>query len=72
MRITPYTQNMSMYYNVLGLGFDIETGGHVFQIFVTDGAAINEARTIPYTTSSFSNGMMLGFNLSRVFSTRSK
>jgi len=71
-RITPYTVDMSQYYNVLSIGFDIETGGHVFQIFVTNGSAINEVRTIPYTTSSFSNGLMLGFNLSRVFSTRSK
>jgi hypothetical protein len=69
-RVTPYTQNMSQYHNVLSLGLDIETGGHVFQLFVTNGYSINEVRTIPYTTSSFSNGMMLGFNLSRVFSTR--
>jgi len=71
-RITPYTVDMSQYHDVLSIGFDIETGGHVFQIFVTNGYAINEVRTIPYTTASFSNGMMLGFNLSRVFSTRSK
>jgi len=71
-RITPYTVTMSQYHNVLSIGFDIETGGHVFQVFVTNGYSINEVRTIPYTTASFSNGMMLGFNLSRVFSTRSK
>jgi hypothetical protein len=71
-RITPYTVNMSQYHNVLSLGFDIETGGHVFQVFVTNGYSINETRTIPYTSSNFSDGMMLGFNLSRVFSTRSK
>jgi len=71
-RITPYTVNMSQYHNVLSVGFDIETGGHVFQVFLTNGYAINEVRTIPYTTASFSNGMMLGFNLSRVFSTRAK
>jgi len=71
-RITPYTVNMSQYHNVLGIGFDIETGGHVFQIFVTNGYSINEVRTIPYTMQGFSDGMMLGFNLSRVFSTRSR
>ncbi len=71
-RITPYTANMSQYHNVLSIGFDIETGGHVFQVFVTNGFAINEVRSIPYTTSSFSNGMMLGFNLSRVFSLKQK
>ncbi len=71
-RVTPYSANMSQYHNVLSIGFDIETGGHVFQVFVTNGSSINEVRTIPYTTAGFSNGAMLGFNLSRVFSTRSK
>jgi hypothetical protein len=71
-RVTPYTAAMSQYHNVLSLGFDIETGGHVFQVFVTNGSAINEVRTIPYTTAGFSNGMMLGFNISRVFSVRAK
>ncbi len=72
-RVTPYSVNMSQYHNVLSVGFDIETGGHVFQVFVTNGTSINEVRTIPYTTYGFfSNGMALGFNLSRVFSTRSK
>ncbi len=71
-RVTTYSANMSQYHNVLSIGFDIETGGHVFQVFVTNGYSINEVRTIPYTTSGFSKGMMLGFNLSRVFSTRKK
>lgn len=71
-RVTPYTATMSQYHNVLSLGFDIETGGHVFQVFVTNGSAINETRTIPYTTAGFSNGMMLGFNISRVFSVKQK
>jgi hypothetical protein len=67
-----YSANMSQYHNVLSIGFDIETGGHVFQVFVTNGSSINEVRTIPYTTSGFSDGAMLGFNLSRVFTTRPK
>ncbi|HCW08779.1 MAG TPA: hypothetical protein DGG95_15590 [Cytophagales bacterium] len=71
-RITPYSANMSQYYNVLGVGLDVETGGHVFQVFVTNGYSINETRTIPYTTTNVGKGLMLGFNLSRVFSTTSK
>ena len=71
-RASTYSVNMAQYHNVLSIGFDIETGGHVFQVFVTNGTSINEVRAIPYTTSGFSNGMVLGFNLSRVFSTRSK
>jgi hypothetical protein len=71
-RITPYTANMNQYYDVLGVGFDIETGGHVFQVFVTNGSSINEARTIAYTSTSIAKGMALGFNISRVFSVASR
>ena len=71
-RVTLYSANMTQYHPVLSIGLDIETGGHVFQVFVTNGYAINEVRTIPYTTAGFSNGMMLGFNLSRVFTLRSR
>ncbi len=67
-RLTPYTVDMNQYYDVLGIGFDIETGGHVFQVFVTNGSSINEARTIAYTSTSIAKGMALGFNISRVFS----
>jgi hypothetical protein len=71
-RITPYTATMNQYYDVLGIGFDIETGGHVFQVFVTNGSSINEARTIAYSSTSIAKGMALGFNISRVFSVGSK
>jgi hypothetical protein len=66
-RVTPYTADMTQYHDVLGVGLDIETGGHVFQVFVTNGYSINEARTIAYTSTSVQKGMMLGFNISRVF-----
>jgi len=57
------------YYNSLGIGLDIETGGHVFQMFVTNSTGMNEAQFIPYTSSSWKNGgVRLGFNVSRVFS----
>jgi hypothetical protein len=71
-RLTPYTRDMTQYHDVLGVGFDIETGGHVFQLFVTNGYSINDARTIAYTTTGVKNGLMLGFNISRVFSLTSK
>jgi hypothetical protein len=68
-RITPYTaQQKLIYHNSASLGVDIETGGHVFQIFVTNSIPINEVQLIPYTTSSWSKGQVrLGFNISRVF-----
>lgn len=67
-RVSPYTRDMNAYKNVLSLGFDIETGGHVFQVFLTNGFSINEVLAVPYTTASWTkNEMRLGFNVSRTF-----
>jgi len=57
------------YYNSLALGFDIETGGHVFQIMVTNSLGMREGSFIPQTTGNWLDGdIHLGFNISRVFS----
>ncbi len=57
------------YYNPLGIGFDIETGGHVFQIQVTNAFGIVDNQFYPYTNTSWRDGgIRLGFNISRVFS----
>ncbi len=57
------------YYNPLSIGVDIETGGHVFQIMLTNALAMREGGFIGKTTGSWSNaGVHLGFNISRVFS----
>ncbi|WP_295675359.1 DUF5777 family beta-barrel protein [uncultured Mucilaginibacter sp.] len=55
-------------YDAMSLGFDIETGGHVFQFFFTNSTGINESSFITQTNSQWSNGgIHLGFNISRVF-----
>ena len=55
-------------YNPLAVGFDIETGGHVFQILLTNSLAMIEKGFIGETTSKWNNaGIHLGFNISRVF-----
>ena len=57
------------YYNPLSFGIDIETGGHVFQIMLTNSQAMREGGFIGKTTGSWSDGgIHLGFNISRVFS----
>ena len=57
------------YYNPLGIGIDIETGGHVFQIMLTNSQFMREAGFIGKTTGSWSDaGIHLGFNIARVFS----
>lgn len=55
-------------YNVVSLGVDIETGGHVFQIMLTNTQGMREGSFIPATTGNWKNGdIHLGFNISRVF-----
>jgi hypothetical protein len=57
------------YYNSASVGVDIETGGHVFQIMLTNSQGMREGTFIPQTTSNwFDGGIHLGFNISRVFS----
>lgn len=55
-------------YHPLSVGIDIETGGHVFQLHVSNAAGMNERAFITETTNSWSKGeLRFGFNLSRVF-----
>lgn len=56
------------YYDSFSLGIDIETGGHVFQIFVTNSHGMIEQAFIPESNGSWQNGdVRIGFNISRVF-----
>jgi hypothetical protein len=52
----------------LSIGFDVETGGHVFQLHITNTKGMNEKAFISETTQEWGKGQIqLGFNLSRVF-----
>lgn len=54
--------------NSLSIGVDIETGGHVFQLHLTNSRAMIEKGFITETTSDFFDGdIHFGFNISRVF-----
>jgi opacity protein-like surface antigen len=54
--------------NSLAFGVDIETGGHVFQIIVSNAITMIEKSFITETTGNFFGGdIHLGFNLSRTF-----
>jgi hypothetical protein len=56
------------YYDSFALGFDIETGGHVFQLQVVNSLGVLENQFIPKTNTKWSNGgIRLGFNISRMF-----
>lgn len=54
--------------DVISLGFDIETGGHVFQIHISNGQAMFERAFITETAGRWENGdIFLGFNITRNF-----
>ena len=56
-------------YNSASIGIDLETGGHVFQIMLTNSLGMREGTFIPQTTDNWlDGGIHLGFNISRVFS----
>lgn len=66
--VAPYYQNNNSIFNPLALGFEIETGGHVFSMFFTNASGLVENNFIPYTTDSWSDGQVkLGFRISRTF-----
>jgi hypothetical protein len=63
----------SGYYHPLSVGFDIETGGHVFQLHFSNSTGMNEKAFITETTNNWSKGdIRFGFNLSRVFQIKKK
>lgn len=56
--------------NSVAIGFDIETGGHVFQLHFSNAKGMNERAFITdgfNNTNWFDGHFMFGFNLSRVF-----
>ncbi len=62
-------QGTIRYYNPLAVGVDIETGGHVFQIMLTNSRGMREGGFIGKTNGQWSDGdVHLGFNISRTFS----
>jgi len=60
--------NLSLVNN-LSMGFDIETGGHVFQLHFTNSLGLIEKDFIAGTTNKWEKGQIsYGFNISRTFS----
>lgn len=54
--------------NSLSMGFDIETGGHVFQLHFTNSTGMFERGFITETVGKWDKGdIHFGFNISRVF-----
>lgn len=55
-------------YDAVGIGVDIETGGHVFQLLLTNTLGMFERYTITETYENFWDGdIHIGFNITRTF-----
>lgn len=66
--LNPKTYMSQQVYNPLSVGVDIETGGHVFQLFFTNSVGTIEKGFIGETTGQWRKGdIHFGFNISRVF-----
>lgn len=66
--VNPKTYLSQKIYNPLSIGFDLETGGHVFQLFFTNSIGMIEKAFIGETTGTWTKGdVRFGFNISRVF-----
>lgn len=58
----------SLYNNPLSIGFDLETGGHVFQLHFTNSQFMTANGVLGNSTGDWSDGdFYFGFNISRSF-----
>ena len=59
--------------NPFSAGFDIETGGHVFQLHFTNAIGMNERVFLTESTNDWAKGdIQFGFNISRSFQLKKK
>lgn len=59
--------------NPFSIGFDIETGGHVFQLHFTNAIGMNERVFLTESTNDWAKGdIQFGFNISRSFQLKRK
>lgn len=64
----PEDQNTIQRNDVVSVGFDIETGGHVFQLHISNAQAMFERSFITETAGRWDKGdIFFGFNISRTF-----
>jgi hypothetical protein len=66
----PPDHNGKYYSPVFGLGLDVDTGGHVFQLFLTNSVWLNDDRLLtetPGTLGDAGTALRLGFQINRTF-----
>jgi len=70
-----YREDLSgqRYYNALGIGIEMDTGGHIFHLNFTNATAIQESQFISETNSSWAKGQFRwGFSIARRFNFNKK
>ena len=55
-----------------GIGWDVEAGGHVFQMYFVTSQALNEQYLLAGGNGTFGDEFRLGFNVNRIFATGRK
>ena len=66
-------EELENFHNPLSIGFDIETGGHVFQLHFTNAIGMNERVFLTETINNWGDGdIQFGFNISRAFQIKKK
>lgn len=56
------------FYNPFNISFDIETGGHIFQLYFSNGVGMLEQQYVAASQGNWFNGdIHFGFNISRTF-----
>lgn len=71
--LTPGSQLPENRYSSFSIGFDIETGGHVFQLHFTNSTSMANRGFITETTGDWGDGgVHFGFNVSRVFTAKKR
>ncbi|NQZ76714.1 MAG: hypothetical protein HRT61_11550, partial [Ekhidna sp.] len=68
-----FSDKSEQFQNSFAIGVDIETGGHVFQLGLTNAVQMNERGFIGETVGDFWDGdIHYGFNITRVFNIAAK
>jgi hypothetical protein len=68
-----YRTSANGFEDPIGIGYEVETGGHVFTINITNANAISEMNMLANSAQRFSKGQYrIGFTISRMFDFNSK
>ena len=60
--------NDAEHFAPIGIGFEFDTGGHIFQLNLTNATGLMPTDYIPYTFSNWVDGQFrIGFTISRMF-----